>query len=65
MAREGRKEEQLSPRQQQLSPRGQVLRRSFWAYRQLDMFQVQQANEARNPYAQHLQRMRAMREQQA
>lgn len=65
MARPGRKEEQLSPEQQQVSPCGQVLRRSFWAYRQLDMFQEEQTAKALNPYARHLQRMRAMREQQA
>lgn len=58
MAREGRKQEN------QGQPRAQVLRRSFWAYRQLDMFQAEQASRALNPYAQHLQRMRAMRDQE-
>ena len=60
MARPG----QLLPAQQQASPRAQVLRRSFWTYRQLDMFQLEQTSRALNPYARHLQRLRNMRAQE-
>lgn len=58
MARAERKEEH------QAQPRAQVLRRSFWAYRQLDMFQLEQTSRALNPYARHLQRLRDMRAQE-
>ena len=60
MAREGRKEEH------QAQPRAVVLRRSYWAYRQLDLFAGQPAPrlDSQNPYARHLQRMRDMRAQE-
>lgn len=58
MALEGRKQ------QKQVQPRAAALRRSFAAYRQLDLFQVEPAANALNPYARHLQRMRAMRDQE-
>lgn len=59
MAREGRKHED------QAQPRTQVLRRSFWAYRQLDMFQAEATARSLNPYARHLQRLRDMRAQES
>lgn len=56
--------EQVLPAQQQQSPRAQVLRRSFWAERQLDLFAAARLDNPLNPYARHLQRMRDMRAQE-
>lgn len=52
------------------TPRAQLLRRSFWAHRQLDMFtSAPQGATARSsstePYAQHLDQLRAQRGQEA
>jgi hypothetical protein len=64
MALEGRK------RVIEATPRAAVLRRSFWAHRQLDMFvSAPQGATARSsalePYVHHLDHLRANRDQEA